>query len=160
MSVSIDAQSLKQYLADNPPAVVPLAIKPHFEALSDKEKLYAHHISMYVLSVHDIPAMWTDAICRACFAGTRIVLRQLSPESEPIYDFIIALHKHCNGDYDGLAKDVGLSKDDLDAYLNYAAQFLGNLGNYKSFGDSKFVRKLRVHSTRADTQLPGRPIAL
>jgi len=47
MPASIDAESLKQYLADNPPAVVPLAIKPHFESLSDKEKLYAHHISMY-----------------------------------------------------------------------------------------------------------------
>jgi dipeptidyl-peptidase-3 len=46
MSTSIDTESLKQYLADNPPAVVPLAIKTHFEALSDKEKLYAHHISM------------------------------------------------------------------------------------------------------------------
>jgi dipeptidyl-peptidase-3 len=46
MSTSIDAQTLKQYLADNPPSVVPLAIQPHFEALTDKEKLYAHHVSM------------------------------------------------------------------------------------------------------------------
>ena len=38
---------LKHYLADSPPTVVPLSIKPHFEALSNKEKLYAHHISMY-----------------------------------------------------------------------------------------------------------------
>ena len=38
---------LKHYLADSPPTIVPLSIKPHFEALSDKEKLYAHHISMY-----------------------------------------------------------------------------------------------------------------
>ncbi|KAF2691208.1 dipeptidyl-peptidase III [Lentithecium fluviatile CBS 122367] len=131
MATSIESETLKQYLADNPPSVVPLAIKPHFESLSDKEKLYAHHISI------------------ACFAGTRIVLRQLSPESEPIYDFIIALHKHCNGDYDALAKDAGLSKDDLDAYLNYAAQFLGNLGNYKSFGDSKFVPRLEPRQLKA-----------
>jgi dipeptidyl-peptidase-3 len=46
MSASIDSETLKQYLADNPPTVVPLAIKPHFEALTDKEKLYAHHLSM------------------------------------------------------------------------------------------------------------------
>jgi hypothetical protein len=43
----MDAQSLKQYLADSPPTVVPLLIKPHFEALTDKEKLYAHWISVY-----------------------------------------------------------------------------------------------------------------
>jgi hypothetical protein len=46
MAASIDAETLKQYLADDPPTVVPLAIKPHFDALTDKEKLYAHHISM------------------------------------------------------------------------------------------------------------------
>jgi dipeptidyl-peptidase-3 len=47
MTASIDSETLKQYLADNPPSVVPLAIKPHFEALTDQEKLYAHHISVY-----------------------------------------------------------------------------------------------------------------
>jgi dipeptidyl-peptidase-3 len=78
----------------------------------------------------------------ASFAGTRIVLRQISPESEHIYDFIIALHKHCHGDYPALAKQAGLTDRELQDYLNYAAQFLGNLGNYKSFGDSKFVPRL------------------
>jgi hypothetical protein len=46
MSASIDSETLKQYLADNPPSVVPLTIKPHFDALTNQEKLYAHHISM------------------------------------------------------------------------------------------------------------------
>ncbi len=54
---AMDESTLKQYLADNPPTVVPLVIKPHFEALNDKEKRYAHYIS------------------RAAFAGTRINLR-------------------------------------------------------------------------------------
>lgn len=35
-----------------------------------------------------------------------------------------------------------MSQAEIDAYLNYAAQFLGNTGNYKSFGDSKFVPRL------------------
>lgn len=47
-----------------------------------------------------------------------------------------------NGDYSKAAKDAGLTQNELDAYLNYAAQFLGNMGNYKSFGDSKFVPRL------------------
>lgn len=85
----------------------------------------------------------------ACYAGTRIVLRQASPESESIYDFIIALHLHSKGDYDALAKEAGLSQEELDAYLNYAAQFLGNLGNYKSFGDSKFVPRLEPRQLKA-----------
>ncbi|KAH9865367.1 hypothetical protein J1614_008950 [Plenodomus biglobosus] len=131
MAASLDPETLKQYLADSPPTIVPLAIKPHFEALSDKEKLYAHHLSL------------------ACFAGTRIVLRQCSPESESIYDFIVALHKHSKGDYPALAKDAGLSKAEIDEYLNYAAQFLGNLGNYKSFGDSKFVPRLEPRQLKA-----------
>lgn len=41
----MDPTVLKQYLADSPPTVVPLVIKPHFEALTKQQKLYAHYIS-------------------------------------------------------------------------------------------------------------------
>lgn len=78
-NAAIDAGTLKQYLADDPPTVVPLAIKPHFDALNDQEKKYAHYIS------------------RAALSGTRINLRQVSPEAEHIYDFVLALHKAFNG---------------------------------------------------------------
>jgi dipeptidyl-peptidase-3 len=61
--------------------LVQLAIKPHFDALSQQEKKYAHYIS------------------RASFAGTRINLRQCSPESEGIFDLVLALHSSCNGEY-------------------------------------------------------------
>lgn len=67
------------------------------------------------------------------------MLRQISPESELIYDFIIALHKSSGGDWKALAKRAGVSAEHLGHFLEYAAQFLGNSGNYKSFGDSKFV---------------------
>jgi len=76
---AMDESTLKQYLADDPPTIVPLAIKPHFDALDSKQKKYAHYIS------------------RAALAGTRINLRQVSAESEAIYDFIIELHKSSNG---------------------------------------------------------------
>lgn len=76
---AMDESTLKQYLADDPPTIVPLAIKPHFDALDAKQKKYAHYIS------------------RAALAGTRINLRQVSAESEAIYDFIIELHKSSNG---------------------------------------------------------------
>lgn len=47
INTALDEALIKQYLADSPPSVVPLAIKPHFEALNDQEKLYAHYISVY-----------------------------------------------------------------------------------------------------------------
>jgi dipeptidyl-peptidase-3 len=117
----MNAQELSQYFADSPPAVVRLEIGKHFEPLTDKQKRYAHFIS------------------RASFAGNRIVLRQTSPESESIYDFIIALHRNAAGDWKGLAQKAGVDEDGLHGFLHYAAQFLGNAGNYKSFGDSKFI---------------------
>ncbi|EKG11323.1 Peptidase M49 dipeptidyl-peptidase III [Macrophomina phaseolina MS6] len=127
----MDPEVLKHYLADSPPTIVPLAIKPHFEALDDQQKLYAHYLSI------------------ACYAGTRIVLRQISPESEHIYDFIVTLHRHFNGDWKKAQKEAGLSDNELKAFLDYAAQFLGNAGNYKSFGDSKFVPRLESRQLKA-----------
>ncbi|GAB7361026.1 hypothetical protein MBLNU230_g1067t1 [Neophaeotheca triangularis] len=120
----MDQATLKQYLADDPPTIVPLSIKPHFEALNEREQKYAHFIS------------------RASHAGTRINLRQVSPESEGIFDFILALHRSVEGDWSQLQKSAGISGQDLNHFLNYAGQFIGNAGNYKSFGDSKFIPRL------------------
>ena len=63
----------------------------------------------------------------------------MSPESEPIYDLIVALYQHCSGDWDSLAKTAEVGKDELQLLLQYFTQFLGNLGNYKGFGDVKFI---------------------
>ncbi|KAI2629742.1 putative dipeptidylpeptidase III [Hypoxylon sp. NC1633] len=117
----MDAQELKQYLADAPPSVVRLEIEKHFGALTDQQKRYAHFIS------------------RASFEGTRIVARQVSPESEPIFDLILALYENSGGDWKALQAKAGISDEELDQFLQYAAQFLGNSGNYKSFGDAKFI---------------------
>lgn len=87
---AMDQATLKQYLADDPPTIVPLAIKPHFDALQPKEKKYAHYIS------------------RAALAGTRINLRQVSAESEAIYDFIIELHRCENGEWQQMPMHLAL----------------------------------------------------
>ena len=113
-----------QYLADNPPTVVCLEIAPHFNALTQQQKRYAHHLS------------------RAAFSGTRVTLTQVSPESVPIHDLIVALHRACNGDYKKLSQDSTVSSEDVTLWLEYSAQFLGNCGNYKGFGDSKFIPRI------------------
>lgn len=43
--ITMDAKELSSYLADSPPNVVRLEIAKHFEALTDKQKRYAHFIS-------------------------------------------------------------------------------------------------------------------
>ncbi|KAI4136701.1 MAG: hypothetical protein L6R39_007659, partial [Caloplaca ligustica] len=106
--------NLSQYYADQPPTIVPLLVKPHFEALTNKQKL-------------------------AAFLGTRIVLRQVSPESEAIFDFILALQDAYHGNWPDLQKAAGIDDQALQDFLDYATQFLGNAGNYKGFGDSKFI---------------------
>lgn len=52
----------------------------------------------------------------------------MSPESEPIFDFILALHRSCNGDWKALGQKAGVAEDDITSFLQYAAQFLGNGG--------------------------------
>ena len=44
-TLTMNAQELSQYLADAPPSVVRLEVEKHFDALTDKQKRYAHFIS-------------------------------------------------------------------------------------------------------------------
>lgn len=80
--------------------------------------------------------------CSASFLGTRIILRQVSPESESIFNLIISLYHSCNGDWKKLQRQAGVKDADFQAFLEYAAQFLGNIGNYKAVGDVKFIPRL------------------
>lgn len=38
-----------------------------------------------------------------------------------------------------MQEKAGISDQDLQYFLQYSVQFLGNCGNYKGFGDSKFI---------------------
>jgi len=38
-----------------------------------------------------------------------------------------------------LQQKAGISDEELQHFLEYATQFLGNCGNYKGFGDAKFI---------------------
>ena len=106
-----NAMSHKQ-VPDPTAPVYQLEIKGVFEGLSQREKLYAHHMS------------------RACWYGTRISLRQTSPEAVAIFEFILALYKVCKGRWDELAAMCGIPHAEVEAFMSYAAMFLCNLGNF------------------------------
>ncbi|OAQ95982.1 hypothetical protein LLEC1_02851 [Akanthomyces lecanii] len=83
-----------------------LAIKDLFEVLSTREKLYAHHLA------------------QAAWNGSRIILRQTSPEGTGIFDFIMELHKACQGQWNSLVELQGVDPDDLTAFLEFAGLVL------------------------------------
>jgi dipeptidyl-peptidase-3 len=65
----------------------------------------------------------------AAWLGTRIILKQVSPESPAIFDFIVELHRTCSGNWNSFIGSH-VSQDDLQQFLIYAATFLSNVGNY------------------------------
>ncbi|KAK4060263.1 uncharacterized protein Triagg1_10813 [Trichoderma aggressivum f. europaeum] len=98
-----------------------LEIKTIFDALDDRDKLYAHYLA------------------RAAWHGSRIIMRQVSPESPDIFDFIMDLYHACDGKWDTLVAQCNITPGELASFLEYAATFLCNLGNFYGEGDQKFI---------------------
>lgn len=120
------------YQADHDAPVSMLSLKEkYFPQLTDKEAKYAHFMS------------------KASHAGTRVVLRQVSHESECIFDLVLTIHRKLRGNYDTIA----LAPTEIQYYLEYVSQFLNNLGNFKSFGDVKFVPRCKIESFRAIAEI-------
>ena len=103
--------------------VVALDAKTAFEGLTEREQLYAHHLS------------------RASFAGGLIVLLQTSVEAPQIYRLIQAVNSvQPVSEFKAAALAVdGVTKEDFQAFLVYCSGVFTNMGNYKGFGDTKFV---------------------
>lgn len=107
-----------------------LGIESLFNQLSPQEKRYSHHLARCANITPFMPDQPNLHSCRAAWSGTRIILRQVSPESLPIFNFILDLHSHCHGDWQSLCEDDGIPEDELNGFLEYAATFLSNVGNY------------------------------
>lgn len=110
-----------------------LDIAQVFDKLQDNEKLYAHHMSRYMIHSPSKYDQQTDMVpYRAAWLGTRIILRQVSPESSDIVDLIVGLYKSCGGDWDLLldkeSSDAG--HEELEKFLQYSVVFLNDMGNY------------------------------
>ncbi|KAI4915279.1 hypothetical protein J4E85_010404 [Alternaria conjuncta] len=105
-----------------------LAIKPLFDSLPPRDKLYAHYLS------------------QAAWKGARIILRQTSLESEAIFNFIIEAYRACEGEWSQFEEVCAVTGDEVKAFLSYAGLFLYNLGNFYGEGGQKFVPDLRKES--------------
>ncbi|XDG04467.1 hypothetical protein ABKA04_004082 [Annulohypoxylon sp. FPYF3050] len=106
--------------------VYKLEARELFDSLADDDnhyKLYVHHLA------------------RACWYGTRVTLRQTSPESEGIFDFILELHKACGGKWDEF-RNYGISQECLESWVEFCGMFLSSLGNYSDSGDRKVIPKI------------------
>ncbi|XP_061415534.1 dipeptidyl peptidase 3 [Lethenteron reissneri] len=111
-----------QFILPNRVSVVPLECRAAFELLSARERQYAHYLS------------------RAAWYGGLVVLLQTSPESPALYALLQRLFRAQGpAELGELATRLELSADEYQSFLVYAAGVYDNMGNYKSFGDTKFV---------------------
>nr|XP_058946241.1 dipeptidyl peptidase 3-like isoform X1 [Pocillopora verrucosa] len=118
---------MSQYTISKEVDVNLLNCRTAFSGLTEKEKLYAHYL------------------CCASWEGALICLLQTSPESPGIFLLLQELFQAESVEElqaRVLKSENGFSKEDFENFLIYAAAFYGNVGNYKSFGDTKFVPDL------------------
>lgn len=70
----------------------------------------------------------------------------MSPETNGIFDFIMRLYQVCENTYDGdwaaLANSCNVSHAFVNAFLEYAATFLSNMGNYYVWSTPVYYRAL------------------
>ncbi|XP_022332710.2 dipeptidyl peptidase 3-like [Crassostrea virginica] len=116
---------VSQYVLPATSKVAFLDCQTAFKGLTDQEKLYSHYIS------------------QASWYGGLVCLYQTSPESPGIY---LLFHKLFKGqkveELQAAAEAQGVTKEEFEAFLIYAAGILSNSGNYKAFGDSKIIPNL------------------
>lgn len=119
------APDLSQYTFPNDAPVCVLDCQEAFAGLTDQEKLYAHYLA------------------QASFAGGLIVLIQTSPESPGIFLLLERVFRSQSlEELKNAAQSNGVTDEEFQAFLVYAAAFYSNMGNYKSFGDSKIIPNL------------------
>lgn len=85
---------------------------------------------------------------RAAWSGTRIILRQVSPEANGIFDFIMAMYHGCGGDWEKLATESQVDVNEVQKFVDYVAMFLSNIGNYFVSSDPLGLSGLGCNSCR------------
>lgn len=104
-----------------------LSCEGAFGGLTDRERLYAFHIG------------------KAAWEGAKICLVQTSPEAPLIFELLQRTFAGCDADptviadLGSAATSAGVSDCAFRAFLVYCACFFNNMGNYRSFGDTKII---------------------
>jgi len=92
-----------------------------FNQLTTTEKNYAYHFS------------------RAAWEGSKICYFQTSYESPVLFHIFQHVFSNPISQLKKSVLDAKVSEDDWNKFCLYASTFLNNAGNYKSFGDTKFI---------------------
>eukprot|EP00357_Protocruzia_adherens_P016775 CAMPEP_0114997242 /NCGR_PEP_ID=MMETSP0216-20121206/14785_1 /TAXON_ID=223996 /ORGANISM="Protocruzia adherens, Strain Boccale" /LENGTH=708 /DNA_ID=CAMNT_0002361591 /DNA_START=1606 /DNA_END=3732 /DNA_ORIENTATION=- len=92
--------------------------------LTDTEKNYAYYFS------------------QAAWEGAKICYFQRSYEAPALFLVFNTIFRGDLAAYKARVLEAGLTEDDWKAFTVYVAAVFQNCGNYKSFGDSKFVPEL------------------
>ncbi|XP_059913620.1 dipeptidyl peptidase 3-like isoform X4 [Gadus macrocephalus] len=121
-----------QYYLPNDIGVSALDCREAFSLLSPREQMYSHYLS------------------RAAWYGSLAVLLQTSPESANIFVLLQKIfRKQPAAELEPVAMAAGLTSEEYQAFLVYAAGLYANMGNYKSFGDTKFIPNLPKDKLKA-----------
>lgn len=113
-----------QFLVPEKLNVKSLGVLKSFEALSDKDKKYAHYMS------------------KASWCGAPIVSKQVSPESYQLVSFFIRLFRESPPQKVRDHLNNRFLEDEINGFLNYVGMLFANSGNYLSFGDKKFIPRI------------------
>jgi len=123
------SSSNSQFILPDDQPVVRLDAATAFNLLGAREQLYSHYLS------------------RASWYGGLVVLLQTSPESPSIFRLLLRLARGQNtASLRAAAIAAGLNDQQVNAFFVYCSGFLSNMGNYKGFGDSKFVPNMPVET--------------
>ncbi|KAK0153565.1 Dipeptidyl peptidase 3 [Merluccius polli] len=121
-----------QYYLPNDIGISALDCGEAFRLLSPREQMYSHYLS------------------RAAWYGGLVVLLQTSPESANIFVLLQKIfRKQPAAELEPVAMAAGLTSEEYQAFLVYAAGLYANMGNYKSFGDTKFIPNLPKDQLKA-----------
>ena len=95
-----------------------LNIGNSFKQLSLREQMYTYYLS------------------QAAWSGAKITIKQRSPESTKIFEFLIEFFRRHRNNKINIRQ---VSYQDWEHLENYTMLLFSNLGNYRAFFKTKFV---------------------